>query len=72
MWLTSAVSFVELYKLLTFFDNWCIIIIPEPQIVYNGLLKIGVAITAVVIVKGAIAFAASLPTGGLSLTLLFV
>ena len=38
----------------------------------NGLLTIGVAITALVIIKGAIAFAASLPIGGLSLILLFI
>lgn len=53
-------------------EDYKTITLPEPQTVYNGLLTIGVAITAVVIIKGAIAFAASLPTGGLSLTLLFI
>lgn len=53
-------------------EDYKTITLPEPQTVYNGLLRIGVAIATVVFIKGAIAFAAALPTGGFSFTLLFI
>lgn len=43
---------------------------PEPTTVYSGLVAAGVAVTAYYAVKGIIAIAASVPTGGSSLLLL--
>lgn len=43
---------------------------PEPKVVYNGLMAVGVAIAAVYIIKGAFALAAAVPSGGTSLLLL--
>lgn len=43
---------------------------PEPQTVYNGLVAVGVVVATYYIVKGIIAIAASVPSGGTSLLLL--
>ena len=43
---------------------------PEPQTVYNGLIAAGVAVASFYVVKGIIAIAASIPSGGTSLLLL--
>jgi hypothetical protein len=43
---------------------------PEPQTVYNGLVAAGVVVGTYYIVKGVIALAASIPSGGTSLLLL--
>ncbi len=43
---------------------------PEPKTVYNGLIAAGVVVTTYYVVKGIIALAASIPSGGTSLLLL--
>ena len=60
----DAANFSEQY------EDYKTISWPETQTVYNGLIAAGVAVASFYVVKGIIAIAASIPSGGTSLLLL--